>query len=59
MEWFRSSTEFAKRGTVDREKGAIFGVSVNTVVKLKGTAYILNGHLLSVLQNLVTLKRTV
>ncbi len=36
MEWFRSSSTFAKRGTVDREKGAIFGVSVNTVGEAKG-----------------------
>jgi hypothetical protein len=36
MEWFRSSSTYAKRGTVDREKGAIFGVSVNTVGEAKG-----------------------
>lgn len=36
MEWFRSSAEFAKRGTVDRDKGAIYGVSVNTVGEAKG-----------------------
>lgn len=36
MEWFRSSSNYAKRGTVDREKGAIFGVSVNTVGEAKG-----------------------
>ena len=36
MEWFRSSASYAKRGTVDREKGAIFGVSVNTVGEAKG-----------------------
>lgn len=36
MEWFKSSVSFSPSGRVDREGGAIYGVSVNTVGEAKG-----------------------
>jgi hypothetical protein len=36
MEWFKSSVAFGHSGKVDREKGVIHGVSVNTVGEAKG-----------------------
>ena len=36
MEWFKSSVAFGHSGKVDRDKGVIHGVSVNTVGEAKG-----------------------